>query len=104
MDAAVSAVVRDKQINEQTLVDSYATAITNAINALELKPADYTAVDRASDITVDLANYTDESVSALQSAISAVQRGLKITDQDKVDAFAEAITKAVAAKLYSGDG
>ena len=40
VEAAINAVVRGKNITEQTEVDKMATAIEDAINALEKKPAD----------------------------------------------------------------
>ena len=40
VQAAVNAVVRDKNITEQTEVDAMANAIEDAINALEKKPAE----------------------------------------------------------------
>ncbi len=40
VEAAVNAVVRDKNITEQTEVDAMAKAIEDAINALEKKPAE----------------------------------------------------------------
>ena len=61
------------------------------------KPANYTSVDEAiaKADKLDLSKYTDESVKALQDAINAVEKGLDITNQDKVDAFAKAIEDAI---------
>lgn len=42
---AIAAVVKDKDITEQDVVDAYAQAILDAIKALQYKPADYTKVD-----------------------------------------------------------
>lgn len=47
VDAAVKAVVRDKNITEQSEVDAMAKAIEDAIAALQYKDADYTKVDAA---------------------------------------------------------
>ena len=47
MEAAVNAVVRDKNITEQSEVDAMAKAIEDAIAALQYKDADYTKVDAA---------------------------------------------------------
>ena len=47
MEAAVNAVVRDKNITEQSEVDAMAKAIEDAIAALQYKDADYTKVDEA---------------------------------------------------------
>ena len=45
VEAAVNAVVRDKNITEQSEVDAMAKAIEDAITALQYKGADYTNVD-----------------------------------------------------------
>ena len=47
MEAAVNAVVRGKNITEQSEVDKMAKAIEKAIDALQYKGADYTKVDEA---------------------------------------------------------
>ena len=47
VEAAVNAVVRDKNITEQSEVDAMAKAIEDAIAALQYKDADYTKVDEA---------------------------------------------------------
>jgi hypothetical protein len=46
---------------------------------------------------VDLSPYTEDSVQALMDAKNAVVRGLKKSEQDKVDAMAKAIEDAIAA-------
>ena len=45
VEAAVKAVVRNKNITEQSEVDAMAKAIEDAIAALQYKDADYTKVD-----------------------------------------------------------
>ena len=62
------------------------------------KDADYTAVNAAMEKAnkIDRSKYTEESLKALDDAISAVEKGLKESKQDKVDAMAEAINKAYA--------
>ena len=60
--------------------------------------ADYSAVDAAlAKIPVDLSPYTEESVKALIDARDAVVRGLKQSEQERVDAMAQAIEDAIAA-------
>ena len=49
VEAAVNAVVRDKNITKQSEVDAMAKAIEDAITALQYKGADYTNVDAAID-------------------------------------------------------
>lgn len=71
---------------------------THSINIdLDILPADYSAVDAAkAKIPSDLSVYTDDSVAALNTAVSAVVEGLDITRQGDVDSYAMAIEDAVA--------
>ena len=100
VEAAVNAVVRDKNITEQSEVDAMAKAIKDAIAALQYKDADYTKVDaaiaKANALNKD--NYKD--FSAVETAVNAVARGKNITEQGEVDAMAKAIEDALAALQY----
>ena len=97
VEAAVNAVVRDKNITEQSEVDAMAKAIEDAIAALQYKDADYTKVDaaiaKANALNKD--NYKD--FSAVETAVKAVVRGKNITEQSEVDKMAKAIEDAIAA-------
>ena len=100
VEAAVNAVVRDKNITEQSEVDAMAKAIEDAIAALQYKDADYTKVDeaiaKANALNKD--NYKD--FSAVDAAVKAVVRDKNITEQSEVDAMAKAIEDAIAALQY----
>ena len=100
VDAAVKAVVRDKNITEQSEVDAMAKAIEDAIAALQYKDADYTKVDaaiaKANALNKD--NYKD--FTGVEAAIGAVVRGKDITQQADVDVMAKAIENALAALQY----
>ena len=100
VEAAVNAVVRDKNITEQSEVDAMAKAIEDAIAALQYKDADYTKVDaaiaKANALNKD--NYKD--FSAVETAVKAVVRDKNITEQSEVDAMAQAIEDAIAALQY----
>ena len=100
VEAAVNAVVRGKNITEQSEVDAMAQAIEDAIAALQYKDADYTKVDAA--ITKANALKKDEykDFSAVEAAVNAVVRGKKITEQSEVDKMAKAIEDAIAALQY----
>ena len=102
VDSAVNAVVRDKNITEQSEVDKMAKAIEDAIAALQYKDADYTKVDEA--ITKANALNKDEykDFSGVEAAINAVVRDKNITEQSEVDAMAKAIEDAIAALQYKG--
>ena len=97
VEAAVKAVVRDKNITEQSEVDAMAKAIEDAIAALQYKDADYTKVDaaiaKANALNKD--NYKD--FTGVEAAVNAVTRGKNITEQSEVDKMAKAIEDAIAA-------
>ena len=100
VEAAVKAVVRDKNITEQSEVDAMAKAIEDAIAALQYKDADYTKVDaaiaKANALNKD--NYKD--FTGVEAAVNAVVRDKNITEQSEVDAMAKAIEDAIAALQY----
>ena len=100
VETAVNAVVRDKNITEQSDVDTMAKAIEDAIAALQYKDADYTKVDaaiaKANALNKD--NYKD--FTGVEAAVNAVARGKDITRQAEVDAMAKAIEDAIAALQY----
>ena len=104
VETAVNAVVRDKNITEQSEVDAMAKAIEDAIAALQYKDADYTKVDAAiaKANALNKANYKD--FSAVEAAVNAVVRDKNITEQSKVDAMAKAIEDAIAALQYKDAG
>ena len=102
VEAAVNAVVRDKNFTEQNEVDAMAKAIEDAIAALQYKDADYTKVDaaiaKANALNKD--NYKD--FTGVEAAVKAVVRDKNITEQSEVDAMAKAIEDAIAALQYKG--
>ncbi|TXF34651.1 LPXTG cell wall anchor domain-containing protein [Collinsella sp. BA40] len=99
---AVAAVKRDLTISKQAEVDKMAADITAAVEALELRDADYSKVDAAlAAVPKDLSGYTDASAKAVKDAVAAVKRGYKIDKQAEVDKMAadiEAAVKALAKK------
>ena len=97
VETAVGAVVRGKNITEQSKVDAMAKAIEDAIAALQYKDADYTKVDAAIAKAKALKKDDYEDFSAVETAVGAVVRGKNITEQSKVDAMAKAIEDALAA-------
>ena len=100
VETAVNAVVRDKNITEQSEVDTMAKAIEDAIIALQYKDADYTKVDAAiaKANALNKGNYKD--FFAVETAVNAVARGKNITEQSEVDAMAKAIEDAITALQY----
>ena len=100
VEATVNAVVRDKNITEQSEVDAMAKAIEDAIAALQYKAADYTKVDAAIAKANALNKNDYKDFSGVEAAVKAVVRGKNITEQTEVDAMAKAIEDAIAALQY----
>ena len=97
VEAAVNAVVRDKNITEQTEVDAMAKVIEDAIAALQYKDADYTKVDAAIAKANALNKNDYKDFSGVEAAVNAVVRGKNITEQSEVDKMAKAIEDAISA-------
>lgn len=91
LQEALNSVDYSLNITEQATVDGYAKAITEAVNGLEYKPADYTEYNKA----VEQANAIDRNLykdlTALDEALSVDVSGKNITEQDIVDAQTQAI-------------
>ena len=102
VEAAVKAVVRDKNVTKQSEVDAMAKAIEDAINALVYKDADYTKVDEAIAKAKALNKDNYKDFSGVEAAVKAVVRDKNITKQTEVDAMAKAIEDAIAALQYKG--
>ena len=94
--AAVKAVVRDKNITEQSEVDKMAKAIEDAIADLKYKDADYTKVDAAIKKANALKKDDYKDFSGVKNAVKAVVRGKNITEQSEVDKMAKAIENAIS--------
>ena len=97
VDAAVANVVRGHDRTRQSDVDDMAQTIRDAVAALVLKGANYTAVD-AAIAKADALNKDDYlDFTAVEAAISAVDRSKNITQQAEVDTMAQDIEAALAA-------
>ena len=88
LNDATAAVIRNKRVTEQAVVDGYADAINKA--------ADYSKVDQAIEKANALNKKDYKNFELVEKAINAVERGLDIRSQDKVDAMAAAIEEAIA--------
>ena len=97
VEAAVNAVVRGKNIDEQAVVDAMAQAIEEALAALEYKDADYSKVNAAIEKANALNKDEYKDFTAVETAINAVVRGKNITEQSAVDDMAKAIENAINA-------
>ena len=97
---AIEAVEYNKDYTEQATVDGYAEAIENAVKALVLRSADYTAVDAAIAKARALNGNLYKNFSDVTAAVKAVDRNKNFKEQAEVDAMAQAIEDAIAALKY----
>ena len=103
LDESLAAVKTDIDISNQDIVIEYARAINEAIDNLEYLPANYTKVEDAISESHELDRrlYSQATLAVLDQSISAVEYGLNITEQAKVDGFAEQISNAISALEYA---
>ncbi len=98
---AIEAVDYTKTAADQAVVNGYAADIEAAIAALELKDADYTALNAAiaKYEGLTLANYTEATVEAATAAynVAKADSGRKITDQALVTMKATNLDSAITA-------
>lgn len=97
VEDSINSVDRAKSKVQQTEVDAMAKAIEDAVSALQYKGADYTKVDEAIAKANALNKDAYTNFTAVETAINAVVRDKNITEQDEVDAMAQAIEDAMAA-------
>ena len=105
LNKLIDSINWNTEKSEQEQIDKLEKAIFEAINNLELKPADYSALDEAlATIPINLSIYTDESVADLQAVVDGINRNLDVTNQEQVDKYVIAVSNAVAAlKLKSAN-
>lgn len=100
LDAALAVDVSGLTVSEQAIVDAQTKAIEDALAALVLKDADYTAYNAA----VEKANALDRSLYAdtteLDEALAVDVSGLTILDQDIVDTQTQAIEDALNSLVF----
>lgn len=97
VEAAIAAVDRTKVASEQADVHAMAQAITNAVNSLKSRGADYTLVNDLTTYVLGLNPAHYEDFSAVLSALAAVDRNKTVEQQAEVNAMAKAIYNAVNA-------
>lgn len=90
------AVLDNSDINDVQMNDMIA-AVKQAYENLSYKDADYSKVDQAIRMAEQLNSNEYKDFSAVEKAVNAVVRGKNITEQDEVDAMAEAILNAISA-------
>ena len=97
VDDAVSNIDMTITVITQEMVDEWASDIEIALSHLEYLPADYSEIEiaKARAGLIDHSLYTQESLSALDSAIAAVDETLDASNQDLVAEYAKAINDAI---------
>ncbi len=103
LDKAVEAVESDIGIDEQNRVDKFAYDIANALFSLKYLPANYDSVYCAIEESkkIDRRLYSQESLTVLDQSISSVNYDLNITEQDKVENYAQRIYSSLDALEYA---
>ena len=105
LDNAIAAVDRTKNIRQQEEVEAMAQAILAAIGELELKPANYDALNTAiAEAKAKVENseypYTEESKDMLQAVIDSINWELDILEQEQVDGYLAEVTAASEGLTY----
>ena len=110
LDEALANVVEGYGRTKQADVDAMAQAIENALEALELKPADYTAYNAAVDaLRAELLkeDYTPDSIASVSGKLDTIDNGLakdlKITAQDTLDTATAAVEALWAELVVKAD-
>lgn len=103
LDSAIFSVVFGLDITEQSRVNAFAESINSAIGNLVLVDADYSKISEAVGKAgrVDRLLYTKTSLEALDQCVGCVEYGLSISEQTKVDGFADKINEAIAGLRYA---
>ena len=97
LNAALDAVDYYCSITQQTAVDGFAAAISDAVQHLELKSADYDSLNSAvaeAEEKIATGWYTAESVAVLNAELEKVEQNLDITHQSEIDNLTADIVKA----------
>jgi len=117
LSSAINAVVYGLYSNQQSTINGYAAAINTAWQALNLKTADYTAVNQKIASCTDGTNilappfysathqgqwlprayYTDTTLASWDNALNSVTPNRKLPDQPAVNAYIPALNTAYEA-------
>lgn len=102
---AIDAVNWDLTCRDFEEMQAQIDAINNAVDNLQLKPADYSKVDEAIEAARYAYNnggfpYTQESIAAVEAVIASINRDYDIEHQADVDAYITKIQIAVTGLTY----
>ena len=101
LNDVLDSIDKNLDITNQSQIDEWVKQVETAIKNLEIKPADYTALDEViSKIPDNLSLYTDESVAELEKVLNSIDRELDITQQEQVDNYVTAVEQAIENLTY----
>lgn len=87
-------VNRFYRVSDQSIVNGYADSIRILIERLEIKPADYTNVERALEEVRKLNPKDYSNFDIVKETIQSIKRDLDVTYQSQVDLMAENVLSA----------
>ena len=102
LDVALQAALSAAESTDQAAIDTAAQALQSALNGLQYKPADYSALHdaQAQAASIDRSLYTAESLQSLDAALALAVEDLDITAQGQIDACAAAVLSAIESMVY----
>lgn len=81
---------------DQFKINTFVTELTDALNNLQIKLADYSELTRLLDgLTSNMTIYTQETVSALNDVIDSIDYDKNITEQNIVNQYVSDLKKAL---------
>ncbi len=100
LDDAVSSVERHCDVADSTIINTYVYRIEDALNSVERKYGDFSAVDEAIEKAegINRSLYTEESLAELDVAINAVDKNA--VNSEVIAEYASAIEKALENLKY----
>ncbi len=103
LDSALDSIEENLDITNQSRVNSIAREINSAIDSLVYLPADYSGVEAAiaESKKIEKRLYSQATLAILEQSVSAVEYGLNITEQPKVNTFADNINFAISALEFA---
>lgn len=99
IQAIIDTIDWTLDISQQTIVDEYASDINVALLNLVELDADYTeinnVIEKAQNVDSEIYKNPEVLTSPLENAITAASKSYKISEQSKLDAYAESLRKAL---------
>ena len=102
LDLAVASVERNCDVADSLLIKEYVDNIENAIEKLEEKPGDFSALIEIAETAknIERSLYTPESLLKLDEAVNKVDFNKENITQNQIDEWSRAIEKALGELEY----